>query len=175
MAKARYLLGSANWLQAEAIGEPGRRTFRITLHGQLGTAKVWMEKEQLFELGISIKRLLASIPHSENVAENNFESTTPFSQTTHEFQLGSLALSYDDDQKQFILVVTDVSDIEELEEEISEPTVNISANSKQMADLAEEALEVCAAGRPNCPLCGDPIDPEGHICPRSNGHKIGQI
>jgi uncharacterized repeat protein (TIGR03847 family) len=36
--------------------------------------------------------------------------------------------------------------------------------------FAKRALRVVAAGRPPCPLCGNPLDPEGHICPRQNGH-----
>ena len=31
------------------------------------------------------------------------------------------------------------------------------------------AARVVAAGRPPCPLCGAPLDPQGHICPRRNG------
>ena len=44
------------------------------------------------------------------------------------------------------------------------------------ADVAREfvtrALAVVAAGRPPCPLCGQPLDPQGHICPRRNGHYV---
>jgi len=34
------------------------------------------------------------------------------------------------------------------------------------------ASRVVAAGRPPCPLCGAPLDPQGHICPRRNGHYV---
>jgi hypothetical protein len=30
---------------------------------------------------------------------------------------------------------------------------------------------VAAAGRPRCELCGNPIGPEGHVCPALNGHR----
>ena len=44
--------------------------------------------------------------------------------------------------------------------------------SQEMAvKLSKEALEVCAAGRPRCVLCGAAINPEGHMCVRSNGHQ----
>ncbi|HVQ48818.1 MAG TPA: DUF3090 family protein, partial [Mycobacterium sp.] len=29
------------------------------------------------------------------------------------------------------------------------------------------------AGRPPCPLCDEPLDPEGHICVRTNGYRRG--
>ncbi len=34
------------------------------------------------------------------------------------------------------------------------------------------ALAAVAAGRLPCPLCGQPLDPQGHICPRRNGHYV---
>ena len=37
-------------------------------------------------------------------------------------------------------------------------------------EFADNAIKLCRAGRPPCPLCGAPIDMEGHICPRHNGH-----
>ena len=33
------------------------------------------------------------------------------------------------------------------------------------------AESVVSAGRPPCPFCGLPLDPDGHICPRQNGHR----
>ncbi|MGB6836081.1 MAG: DUF3090 family protein, partial [Dehalococcoidia bacterium] len=39
--------------------------------------------------------------------------------------------------------------------------------ARAFSDMADAAV---AAGRPICPLCDGSIDPEGHVCPRSNGH-----
>ena len=40
-------------------------------------------------------------------------------------------------------------------------------------DFAKHAQSIVAAGRPPCPLCGNPLDPSGHICPRLNGYHRG--
>jgi len=40
----------------------------------------------------------------------------------------------------------------------------------QAAAFVERARELMEAGRPECVLCALPIDPAGHVCPRSNGH-----
>jgi len=45
------------------------------------------------------------------------------------------------------------------------------ATREQMLSFARHGAAVCAAGRPRCPLCGNPIDPEGHVCPALNGHR----
>ena len=39
--------------------------------------------------------------------------------------------------------------------------------------FSRRALKVVSQGRPPCPLCGLPLDPAGHICPRQNGHRVG--
>ena len=52
------------------------------------------------------------------------------------------------------------------------PSVRFVATRSQMRALGEHALEVVAKGRPICPLCGRPIDREGHFCPRTDGHAM---
>ena len=37
--------------------------------------------------------------------------------------------------------------------------------------VATRSNRVISAGRPPCPLCEEPLDPEGHICARANGYK----
>jgi uncharacterized repeat protein (TIGR03847 family) len=49
--------------------------------------------------------------------------------------------------------------------------VRFWATREQMLSLARHGAVVCAAGRPQCPLCGNPMDPEGHRCPALNGHR----
>ncbi|MGH2573107.1 MAG: DUF3090 family protein [Actinomycetota bacterium] len=56
------------------------------------------------------------------------------------------------------------------EGEAPEPQrVRFWATREQMLSLARHGAAVCAAGRPRCQLCGNPIDPEGHQCPALNG------
>ena len=41
----------------------------------------------------------------------------------------------------------------------------------QVASFVVRAATLVAAGRPPCPLCGRPLDPEGHVCIKTNGHN----
>jgi uncharacterized repeat protein (TIGR03847 family) len=53
--------------------------------------------------------------------------------------------------------------------------VRLWASREQMMALARHGAAVCAAGRPRCDLCGNPLDPEGHVCPALDGHQeIGE-
>jgi uncharacterized repeat protein (TIGR03847 family) len=47
----------------------------------------------------------------------------------------------------------------------------IMVSADQAAALIAEIGELVASGRPTCDLCGYPLDPSGHICPKSNGHR----
>ena len=59
---------------------------------------------------------------------------------------------------------------EEADSEEEPASVSFWINVAQAEILAQEALRICAAGRPRCFLCRLPVNPEGHVCPRSNGH-----
>ena len=76
-------------------------------------------------------------------------------------------LSHDAPTNSFYLMAYEGEDPESGEEEMS---VSFWITTDQANAVAEEALRICTAGRPRCFLCGLPINPEGHVCPRSNGH-----
>jgi uncharacterized repeat protein (TIGR03847 family) len=59
---------------------------------------------------------------------------------------------------------------EEIEEDPDTDLVRVHLEPKQALAFAARALEVVAAGRPPCPFCGQPLNPEGHLCPRRNGY-----
>jgi len=79
--------------------------------------------------------------------------------------------------------VDDDTDLAEELEQLEGPAAPVAlepgrirfwATREQMLSLARHGAMVCAAGRPRCQLCGNPLDPEGHQCPALNGHrKIG--
>jgi uncharacterized repeat protein (TIGR03847 family) len=79
-----------------------------------------------------------------------------------------MGLGYDNDADQLVLILNELLP-EDTEEE---PRVaRLSASREQMRALADHAHSVVAGGRPICGNCGRPIDPEGHFCPNSNGHR----
>ena len=51
-------------------------------------------------------------------------------------------------------------------------TLQVRLTAQAARSFVNRALEVVAAGRLPCPLCGQPLDPQGHICPRRNGHYV---
>ena len=150
-------------LRPEALGEPGQRTFRVLADGEAGSAAVWLEKEQLFQLSLGIQQLMA--------ATGEREPTLPppepgsIGHAPLEFKAGKMAVGHDPRRQMFII---EAHDVEEGDEETA--TLRLWATRGQALTLAEEGLRVCAAGRPLCPLCAAPINPDGHLCPKMNGH-----
>jgi uncharacterized repeat protein (TIGR03847 family) len=156
-------MGLVTKIKANAIGVPGQRRFQLLVEAQHGTATIWLEKEQLFQLALAIQELLTSL--KEASAGETSPQPPAGEGPALDFQAQRLALGYDEEQRQFLLEAYEASSGRS-----SRPTASFRAGPEQFRALAQEALEVCAAGRPTCALCGRPIDPQGHTCPRSNGH-----
>src|SRR5690349_4260826 len=158
-------IGPVLGIQAEAVGVPGQRTFRIQAHSSQGAARLWLEKEQLQALAIAIEEFLSELPNPHRPSSGG--GSLPFTgQPGAEFTIGRLALGYDAEQDRISVVVR------ELTEDPDEDgrTFRCQATREQMQGLSRQALEVVAAGRPRCPLCNTPLTGPTHWCPRSNGH-----
>ena len=88
--------------------------------------------------------------------------------TRLDFKVNKLALGFDESKGLFVLDAHESEDTAD-----TDATVRIWAGRQHLDDFAQEAIEVCASGRPLCPLCGRPVDPDGHQCARLNGHVTG--
>ena len=166
-------LGLVDSLTPESIGEPGRRTFKITAMSSRGEAIVWMEKEQLFQIGVSVKQLTAARSAPDQPAE--FVPDTPPGPfpVAAEFKTGELALKHDGVSDVFTLEARSMESEED--DPLTQPdSVQFSFTRQVGEQMADRALEIVASGRKPCPLCGGPIDPSGHFCVKVNGHRQGR-
>ena len=164
-SNARYRFGALSRVNVEAIGVPGQRTFRLVLESGPASASLWLEKEQLYQLAIYIQEIISSLSGGEGEEREAPEASWTGGITNVEFKIGKLALGHDSSSKCFLFLAHDSEEPEE-----GSATLSFWVTLRQGEELAKEALHVCAAGRPQCFLCGQPINPEGHMCPRGNGH-----
>ena len=169
----KFALGSLSHIEPRTFGEPGHRTFHLALEAGRAVATVWLEKEQLFQLGLGLREALSSLSAEERDSPGGpVAPEWSGEELSLDFKAGQMSLAYDRESNSFRLTAY------ELQQEDSEispedaSSVSFSSTTTQAAKVAEEALQICAAGRPRCFLCGLPIDPEGHVCPRSNGHTV---
>ncbi len=158
----------------EAVGKPGERTFKITAHSRRGRAVVWMEKGQLFQVGMSIKQF-ATARTAPRSPSPYVQEPAVGRQVDLEFRAGDMSLRHDPTSDIFTLTAANFTEGQEIPEGGTKPEEPVEAQfsfSRNAAErLADSALEVVAAGRKPCPLCGAPMDSGGHFCVRMNGHN----
>jgi len=150
-------------LTTGAIGPPGQRIFYLQARRGTQILSLRLEKTQVAALVAYLAGMLADMPPPGEIPTAGMELIEP---VVAEWVVGSLGVSYDEDDDRVVIVA------EELVEE-GEPAARarITATREQVAALSVRGAEAVAAGRPPCPLCGQPLDPEGHTCPRLNGHR----
>jgi len=171
------------------VGQPGERTF--FLQAKLGeqVISVALEKiqaqvlaERLDELLDEVRRRGGDVP---TVPPSEFDDVSPLDQPIlEEFRVGTMALAWDGDAG--VVIIEAHAQTEEPEGEPAEeqPALDVPDDAEEGPDVlrvridpaharafVKRALRVVAAGRPPCPLCELPLDPEGHVCPRQNGHR----
>jgi uncharacterized repeat protein (TIGR03847 family) len=168
-------------LTADAVGEPGQRTFYLQAASGADQVTLLVEKEQVRRLAESLQTWLPELaadrpedPGEAAAAEaSRLELAPPLEP---DFRVGQLSLSYDAERDRVVIEATELQtagdeDDEDLLELADPLTVRLFVTRAQLRVLARHGSEVVARGRPLCPLCGNPLDPTGHICPAQNGHR----
>jgi uncharacterized repeat protein (TIGR03847 family) len=129
-----------------------------------------LEKEQLFQLGLYLQDVVQTLSPEDRMRRDEPKAPEWAGQEPAiDFKAGQLLLSHDPKTVSFYLLAYEREETESADEASS---VSFWITADQAENLAEEALRICAAGRPPCFLCGLPLNAEGHVCPRSNGHTV---
>jgi uncharacterized repeat protein (TIGR03847 family) len=158
--------GFVSHISPEAIGQPGQRRFRLRIISADGEAVAfWLEKEQLAAIGDAIESVLTNEGYRhEPVPLDDIESPPPFPEDPDaDLQVGQLSMGVNRDTRHIVLMGTEAGGGDAT-------AFSFEVDYRRGFELRQAIADVVAAGRPPCPLCGGPIDPTGHICPRSNGH-----
>jgi uncharacterized repeat protein (TIGR03847 family) len=159
-------LPAVQHLTVGTVGEPGHRTFYLQARqdDQLVTLKI--EKQQVRALA---ERLLELAKDSLPIAPPAPELLEP---VLAEWPVGALRILDNRDGDQIVLMAEEVAEVdEEGEEATTGGLARFGATRAQIAALARRGMELVESGRPLCPLCGFPLDSEGHACPRTNGNR----
>ncbi|MFN0285146.1 MAG: DUF3090 domain-containing protein [Kineosporiaceae bacterium] len=179
---------------AGTVGQPGQRTFFLQARAGTRLTSVALEKTQVGVLAERVEELLdevlrrsggtAPVPAiAPAVAEDTASLDTPIEE---EFRVGTMSLAWDGDTERVVIEAFSEGATPELEddeehddeppallpdEEATGAVLRVRLTGLQARAFAKRALAVVAAGRPPCPFCAGPLDPEGHVCPRANGYR----
>ena len=169
MAASRDL-GMVQWVRPEALGQPGQRRFRLAALSQGGEyGAIWLEKEQMSALAEALRKVLADegYEHRETPPPDDRLEPPVFPLDADvDLRAVQLSMGINQGDRRIVLLASDNADPNADEA----TTVRFEFDYASGYQLREEIASVVAAGRPVCPLCSAPMNPEGHVCVRSNGH-----
>ncbi len=181
---------------AGTVGEPGSRTFFLQARRGPRVTSVSLEKTQVSVLAERVDELLdevlrrtageAPVPATAAAADQDHHPLdTPIDE---EFRVGAMSLAWDVEVER--VVIECFSEGAVIDDDADDDADRAGPRTDQDDDLAgtgivlrvhltgaaarafaKRSLAVVAAGRPPCPFCAGPLDPEGHICPRANGYR----
>ena len=180
---------------AGTVGEPGDRTFFLQARGGGRVVSVALEKVQVSLLAEKLEELLTEasrrfgvdLPDAPVLAVHDNEPLdTPVDE---EFRVGTLGLAFDVDTTTVVIEAIEAGEGDaevdlggdeddenaDPDDEDDEPDDDLDRLRVRLTHEAtrafiDRARRVVAAGRPPCPLCGQPLNPAGHLCPRHNGY-----
>jgi len=159
-----------------AVGRPGQRTFYVQVRSDQTRVTVKCEKQQVNALAEYLGRLLQDLPDPDDLPmRESLELVVP---SVTSFVVGPMGLAYDAELDRFVIMLEEllVADDEDEDDEPLEGLEDVSDASRlrvhltrgQAAAFCSLAEEIVSAGRPSCLFCGNPMDPDGHPCPRMN-------
>ncbi|MEA2607988.1 MAG: hypothetical protein QOJ75_231 [Chloroflexota bacterium] len=186
MPRRRYLFDPPERFVAGTVGQPGDRTFFLQARDGPRVVSVVMEKVQVAVLAERLGELLAELQR-RGVAQAELadaaaaDDSGPLDEPLNEaFRAGSLTLGWDGGAGRVLVEARAQSedgeaidpDEDDDEDEDGPDLLRVRISLDAARSFVARAGRVVASGRPPCPLCGAPLDPQGHICPRQNGHYV---
>ncbi len=173
---------------AGTVGPPGQRTFFLQARAGTRIVSVALEKQQVQALAERIDELLDEVMSSElneamipAVAPLGLDDAEPLEQPIEEeFRAGTMTLSWDPGDERVVIEVFPYSEAavvtpDQVDEDFEEPEPEevflVRLPPGPARAFVKRAEQVLDAGRPSCPFCGNPIDPDGHLCVRANGFR----
>jgi uncharacterized repeat protein (TIGR03847 family) len=160
-------------LVADAVGVPGKRTFFLQAASGTDQVTLLIEKEQVATLATRLDEWLPQLAGDrpedpDDVAAAEAGEMALREPLVPDFRVGQLQLIYDPERDRVVVAAVELPEGDDDEDG---QEVHLVATRAQLRRLASHGAQVVSAGRPACPVCGNPMDPEGHECPAMNGHR----
>ena len=192
MPQEEYNLQPVDHITADAIGPAGQRVFYIQAQKGHQTVTLIAEKFQVQSLAVGVERFLAEIADkypelpaaSPDYIEDAMHIHPPVDPI---FRIANIGLGFNIDEDLIVLVIHElVPELEldqdddifiDIDDELDDPeepeivpsVARFWCTRSQLMALGHWGIEVATRGRPLCPQCGEPEDPEGHFCVKKNG------
>ncbi|SHF47635.1 conserved hypothetical protein [Jatrophihabitans endophyticus] len=167
---------------AGTVGQPGDRAFYLQAVDGARVVSVALEKQQVEVLADRLEQLLDDIVERTGTALPADETDTEAldQPIDEEFRVAAMGLAWDGDTGLVVIEAQAPVDEPEVAEETLLEDVEDGPDALRVLiepttarAFVERARRLVSAGRPPCPLCGQPLTPSGHVCARLNGYRRG--
>ena len=183
--RRRFIFDPPERFVTGTIGEPGQRSFFLQASAGGRVVSVALEKVQVAVLADRLGALLLELERRgiapADAEPDAGEDMSPLDEPLNEaFRAGALTLGWDGDAERVLVEARAESedgepidpDEDDDEDEDGPDLLRVRMTADAARSFVERAVRVVASGRPPCPLCGQPLDPTGHLCPRRNGNYV---
>jgi uncharacterized repeat protein (TIGR03847 family) len=177
---------------AGTVGQPGERTFFLQAREGNRMTSVVCEKQQVSVLAEHLDHVLdevqrrssgqVDVPPASSTARDTDPLDAPINE---EFRVGTMTIAWDPSIDRIVIELFSNVDVDDEEQPAEAPDATpddpdeieadevfvVKITASYARDFVARAQAIVAAGRPSCPFCLQPIDPQGHICPRANGYR----
>jgi uncharacterized repeat protein (TIGR03847 family) len=183
MSRVIHVFRQPDRFVAGTVGEPGDRTFYLQASEDVRTISVTIEKQQVAVLAERLGSLLEEVANRFGAdvpgdIPDDLVDVNPLEvPVEEEFRVGTMGLGWDADSSAVVIELLAITEGEVDETVVLDDTdegpdaVRVFLSPVAARAFAERADRVINAGRRPCPLCAEPLDPAGHICPRQNGYR----
>ena len=186
MSRIVYRHNNVSQFIVGTVGVPGERTFFLQVKSDSGENCVSVEKSQVMALVLRIQEMIKELRrnHLASLDELGLPPQKGSSTLTfpieEDFRVGVIGISWLQDEQRILIEAQSIGDeslVELLDDdeaaflEDAPDLLSISLRINQARGFCELANAIVSAGRTQCPFCGLPIDPQGHLCPRANGYR----
>ena len=165
-----FIFNSVDRFVAGTVGQPGERAFFIQVRKGARLTTVALEKTQVSALAERLETVLndlrktdfslriTALPTDDGPLEVPIES---------EFEVGTISLSWDHSDSTMSIELFELTS-EDVEAKTS---LRVQLSISMCDAFIKRTKALVGAGRPACPFCGLPVDPQSHLCPRANGYR----
>jgi uncharacterized repeat protein (TIGR03847 family) len=162
---------------ADAVGAPGQRVFFLQARQDHRIVSLRLEKQQVAALCEYLAGILADLAAVTEPLPKDVSLIEP---ALEEWVVGALAVAYEEADDRILLVAEELVPDEDGDDEAEglaledvafergAATARFRLTRAQVEAMVRHATGVVRAGRAPCPVCGRPMDPAGHFCPRNN-------
>lgn len=169
MTRRLFVFDDPDRFTAGTIGEPGARAFYLQARKGGALVSVGLEKVQVAALAQRLDDLLDAVDapvHDAPAEDHSLEEPV-----VELFRVGAMALAWDAGSGAVVIEAqtpTEDGEYAELPDDAEEgpDLLRVTIGTADARRFVRRAEALLGAGRPACPFCGEPLDPQGHFCPR---------